>query len=486
MALFHLHVTQIDRSAGSSVMAAAAYRAGEKLYSEYYGETNDYSRRRGVVLSDILLPDYAPAEYKDRATLWNALEKVERRKDAQLAYSFDIAMQNELTMEENIELAQRFLKEQFVAKGMIVDYAVHLPDKKDGIQNPHFHVLCPIRPVRKNGKWGYKQHTKYRLDENGNRIIGANGKTERVTIPTTDWGSPETLEAWRKVWADMVNAKFEEKGLNCRIDHRSNERRGLEEIPTVHEGVAVRQMEARGIKTDKGELNRWIKSTNMMLTALRKKIAALLSWIAELKERLSRPQPPTLADLLNRYYTARNAGAWSQRAKINNLKEHARIVNLLSKLGIFTVEDLRARVEEKADSVDKLRVSVNAKSKRAKELNDRLNMVSDYAALKTIFDEMNAIKWKGRREKFRTEHDSELRRFYMVRRKLNELCPDGKYPEAEWKAELAKVQKEREDEYARFKAMREEMNEILKIQHRIDDAARQMEQERNQTRTEVR
>ena len=486
MALYHFHVTQVARSAGSSVVAAAAYRAGEKLRDEYYGEIHDYSHKGGVVFSEIILPDYAPAEYKDRATLWNAVEKAERRKGAQLAYSFDIALQNELTMEENIELAQRFLKEQFVSKGMIVDYAIHLPDKKDGIQNPHFHVLCPIRPLNKNGKWGYKQHTIYRQDENGNRVIGANGKPERMTVPTTDWGTPETLEAWRRAWADMVNARFKEKGLDIRIDHRSNERRGLEEMPTVHEGVAVRQMESRGVKTDKGELNRWIKSTNAMITALRKKLAALLDWIAELKERLSRPQPPTLMELLNRYYAGRNAGAWSQKARVNNLKQQARIVNFLMEHDIATVEDLRTHVETQADRVDKLRVSVNAKSKRAGELKDLLQLAADFKSLKPVFDELNAIKWKGKREKFKTEHDSELRRFYAVRRKLKERFPDGKYPEEVWKKELLKVQKEREDEYQRYKAMQEEMKELWKIKQYIDDAARQMEQERIQRSAETR
>ena len=375
-------------------------------------------------------------------------------------------------MEENIELAQQFLKERFISKGMIADYAIHLPDKKDGIPNPHFHVLCPIRPVEKNGKWGYKQHTIYQQDENGNRIIGSNGKPERVTIPTTDWGSPETLEAWRKAWADMVNARFVEKGLDCRIDHRSNERRGLEEIPTVHEGVAVRQMEARGMKTDKGELNRWIKSNNMMISALRKKLTALLDWIAELKKRISQSQPPALTDILNRYYSARNAGAWSQKAKINNLKEHARIVNNLFDLGITSVENLRSYVEVQADKADKLRVSVNEKSKRTKELKELLQLVSDYKSLKPVFDEMNAVKWKGRREKFKSEHDSELRRFYAVRRKLKQQCPDEKYPEEIWKKELVNVQKEREDEYQRYKVMRKNMKELWKIKQCIDDAVR--------------
>ena len=156
MALFHLSVTQTKRSAGQSAIASAAYRAGERLYSEYYGEYSDYTRKGGVICSDILLPSHAPKEYADRQTLWNAVEKAERGKNAQLAYSFDIALQNEFSLEENIALARQFLLENFVSRGMVVDFAVHQPDREDGgIPNPHFHVLCPIRPIeQKRGKDG--------------------------------------------------------------------------------------------------------------------------------------------------------------------------------------------------------------------------------------------------------------------------------------------------------------------------------------------
>jgi len=172
LALFHLHVTQVKRSAGQSVVTSAAYRAGEKLYSEYYGEVSDYTHKGGVVCTDILLPPQAPNQYQDRATLWNAVEKAERGKKAQLAYSFDIALQNEFSLEENIALARQFVSEQLVGRGMIADFAIHQPDKEDGgIPNPHFHVLCPIRPIEPDGKWGCKQRRRYRLDEDGNRII---------------------------------------------------------------------------------------------------------------------------------------------------------------------------------------------------------------------------------------------------------------------------------------------------------------------------
>ena len=214
-------------------MAAAAYRSGEKLRSEYYGEDSDYTRKGGVICSEILLPSHAPPEYADRETLWNAVEKVEKNAKAQLAYSFDIALQNEFSMEENIDLARQFLLEQFVSRGMVVDFAVHSPDKEEGgIQNPHFHVMCPIRPVEPDGRWGNKQRRKYVLDEDGNRIRDEAGNYVFNAVPTTDWGSPETLEAWRQTWAELCNAKFAEQGLDCRIDHRSFERQGVEQIPT--------------------------------------------------------------------------------------------------------------------------------------------------------------------------------------------------------------------------------------------------------------
>ena len=204
IALFHFHVTQIKRSTGQSAVAAAAYRSGEKLHSEYYGEDSDYTRKGGVICSEILLPAHAPPEYADRETLWNAVEKVERGKKAQLAYSFDIALENEFSMEENINLARQFLLEQFVRRGMIVDFAVHSPDKEDGgISNPHFHVMCPIRPTEPDGKWGNKQRREYVLDEDGNRIPDGTGDYVFNAVPTTDWGSPETLEHWRQTWAEL-------------------------------------------------------------------------------------------------------------------------------------------------------------------------------------------------------------------------------------------------------------------------------------------
>lgn len=176
MALYHFSVSQIKRSAGQSVLAAAAYRASERLYSEYYDEISDYTREGGVLHTEILLPAHAPECFRDRATLWNAVEAAERHPKAQLAYSFDIALQNELSLNENIELARAFVQKEFVDRGMIADLAIHSPDKAGGIPNPHMHVMTTMRPLNPDGSFAPKQRREYVLDASGNRIRGSDGR----------------------------------------------------------------------------------------------------------------------------------------------------------------------------------------------------------------------------------------------------------------------------------------------------------------------
>jgi len=478
LALFHFHVTQIKRSAGQSIVTSAAYRAGEQLYSEYYGEVSDYTHKGGVVCTDILLPPHAPAEYRDRATLWNAVERAERGKKAQLAYSFDIALQNEFSMEENIALARQFVSEQLVGRGMIADFAIHQPDKKDdGIPNPHFHILCPIRPLDENGKWGCKQHRRYRLDKDGNRIIGEDGKALFDAVPTTDWGDPATLEEWRRVWAEMVNAKFEEKGLMCRVDHRSYERQGLDLPPTIHEGVAVRQMEAKGIATDKGDFNRWVRKARDLLRNIRKKIADLNNWIKAAKDELSKPQALDLAALLTAYYEGRNAGTWSYSAKFGNLKSFSQAVNYLTERGITTLEDLEAHIAAQSERTEGINTSMKAKRTRLNELKELLRLVDLYRDTRPIYDKWKGIKWKGQQKKFELEHENELRTFHMTRRKLDKhRSPAGKIPVHVWEQEQARLEREYAAEYEQYKPIQADLRRLQQVKRCADTALRRQDQ----------
>lgn len=446
-------------------MASAAYRAGEKLHSEYYGEDSDYTNKGGVIYSEIILPPHVPRKYADRETLWNAVEKAEKGKKAQLAYSFDISFQNEFTQEENIALARQFLTEHFVSRGMVVDFAVHEPEKEEGgINNPHFHFLCPIRPIKQNGKWGLKQKREYVLDENGNRIPDGKGDYVFNAIPTTDCGSAKTLEFWREQWAVMCNAKFEEKGLDVRIDHRSYERQGVELLPTRHEGPTVRAMEKKGIKTEKGEFNRWIRRTNAFIRDLRKSLTALLESIKEIKAELDKPQSDHVIIPLQRYFDMRNAKAYSQTARVNTLKELNSMVNYLKAHKIYTIEDLESRVSTLKSTVDELKVTMDKEISRMKEIRKVPEYLSTLRELKPIVDGLQKIKFDKAKTKYKAEHEKELKQYYAVRRKFLELCPDGKYDGKLLGKEYAALEQAHAETYAKYKAIREEHRRIWEIQ----------------------
>lgn len=429
-----------------------------------------------MIASEIMLPPHAPEIYLDRATLWNAVESCEKHPKAQLAYSFDIAMQNELTLEENMELARKFVQEQFVAKGMIADLAFHSPEKEDGgIPNPHFHVMTTMRPLNPDGTWGQKQRREYLLDEDGNRIRDKNGDYMFNAVHATDWHEPETLEHWREQWAAAVNTKFEEKGLDVRIDHRSYVRQGLDLIPTVHEGANVRQMEAKGIRTEKGELNRWIKATNRLMQDVRKKIKALFVWMAEVKEELSKPQTPSLADLLIAYYNQRNAGAWSNKARTGNLKQFVETVNYLTENKLLTLEDLQERLSSVSEEFEALSGSMKKKSARIKELQELIREGENYQRLKPVHTELNNIKFKKQREKFETSHDAELRLFYAARRILKEKLDGKPIALKAWKQEYAQLKTEYAELSPQHKPLREEVIRLRQVQNAVDTALRRRE-----------
>ena len=485
LSLYHFHVKQIKRSEGRSAVAAAAYRAGEKLYSNYYGEDADYTKKGGVICSEILLPPHAPKEFADRETLWNAVEKIEQHPKAQLAYSFEIALQTEFPMEENIELARRFLLEQFVSRGMTVDYAVHLPDPKEGgIPNPHFHFLCPIRPFNPDGTWGAKQRREYVLDENGNRVRDDAGHYVFNAVPTTDWGRPETLEYWRQAWAELCNAKFAEKNLDCRIDHRSYERQGLDVVPTVHEGPAVREMEAKGILTDKGELNRWIRRINSMRRNITAMLSELIAAIREINRELKAPKEPTLVDLITDYYSGRNAGAWSVYAKVGNLKNMSQLVNYVRENNLRTVADLEARVSAQQEKLDARTAACKSIEARMKETSEFLRQAQNYADTKPVYDEWYRIKFKGKKDKFKEEHESELRKYYAAERRLKPHFHDGKLPLTKWRKEVAELESEYASEQKAMDVLRDDVRNLRQVTLAVKGATNDTRQlhEQNKTR----
>ena len=246
----HNEITIVQRSQRQSAVAAAAYQSGEKLFCEYDQQVKHYPEKRGIVHNEILLPANAPQEYTDRNTLWNAAEAVEKQWNSQLARRWVLTIPREIPPDQYAVLVREFCEQQFVSKGMIADFAIHDPHPPG--HNPHAHVLLTMRAMDEHGKWLPKSRKVYDLDENGERIKLPSGRWKSHKEDTVDWNDQKYCEIWRHEWEVIQNRYLEANDRPERVDLRSYARQGLDIIPTVHEGAAVRQMEKRGIQTNIG------------------------------------------------------------------------------------------------------------------------------------------------------------------------------------------------------------------------------------------
>ena len=290
LAIFHCQIKIISRGKGKTATAAAAYRSGTKIVDDEFGETHDYTRKGGVVFSEILLCVNAPSTYSDRQILWNEVQKIEKQKNAQLCREVEVALPIEFPRDEQIEVVREYIKKNFTDKGMIADWSLH--DKSDG--NPHAHILLTMRPLKQNGEWGAKRKDSYALDDNGNRIpvidpktgkqkIGARGRKmwERISIQSTDWNDQTKAEEWRKSWADICNEHL--KG-QAHIDHRSYARQGKEQLPMLHESYAARKIVKRGGYSYIVEYNEQVRKFNRERELIDKGIAEVQNELKQLEQ----------------------------------------------------------------------------------------------------------------------------------------------------------------------------------------------------------
>ena len=194
IAIYHWNIGIVSRGKGKSAVAAAAYRSGEKLTNEWDGMTHDYTRKGGVVHTEIMLPPHAPPSFSDRSTLWNSVELYEKAGNAQLAREIDAALPIELSREEQIRLVREYCSSQFVSRGMCVDYAIH--DTDSG--NPHCHIMLTMRPLNERGAWAAKSKKEYDLDENGERIRLPSGRYKTHKVDLTGWNDKDNTLLWRK------------------------------------------------------------------------------------------------------------------------------------------------------------------------------------------------------------------------------------------------------------------------------------------------
>ena len=335
MAIYHLEAKVVSRGNGRSAVAASAYLNCSKMLNDYDGVQHDFTRKKGLIWQDVFLPEFAPPEWKDRSVLWNAVEKNEKTKDSRLAREFVPALPIELTPAQWQELLTDFIQNNFVADGMCADVAVHDPYLPG--HNPHAHIMVTVRPLDEKGHWQYKTEKEYLCVRNGEKrgFTAAEFKAaqadgwekqypykvgrKKVYLPPSKaekhgyervskypkstkygrqnpiserWNSEEQLVEWRKAWADAANRYLERYGHEERIDHRSHAERGLDEQPTIHEGVFARSLERQGVISDRCEINRQIKADNALLhelkAAVRKLAQAVKNTIPALAEAMER------------------------------------------------------------------------------------------------------------------------------------------------------------------------------------------------------
>ena len=493
IAIYHCNISIVSRGKGKSAVAAAAYRSGEKLTNEWDGMTHDYTRKGGVVHTEIMLPPHAPPSFSDRSTLWNSVELYEKAGNAQLAREIDAALPIELSREEQIRLVREYCSSQFVSRGMCVDYAIH----DTGKGNPHCHIMLTMRPLDERGAWAAKSQKEYDLDENGERIRLPSGRYKTHKVDLTGWNDKGNTLLWRKAWADFTNDFLERNGSPERIDHRSNAERGIDEIPTVHMGVAACQMEKKGIATEKGELNRSIQKANRLIREIRAQIGKLKEWIADLfKARETAPeqpsQSPDLANLLMKYLSVQReksrkySQSWQRQHAADELKTVAKAVGYLSEHGISTLAELDATLSSVSDQADAIRAGMKTAEKRMKELQKLIEYGKNYTEYKPIHDELKKLKngWTSKRDKYEETHRAELTLWNAASRYLHANLPKGtkSLPIAEWEKEYATLSGQRTAEYTKLKETRAEVAELHNIRKCVDIALKADQPEQTRTK----
>ena len=482
MVIYHLSIKIISRGKGKSAVAAASYRSGEKIKNEYDGIVHDFTRKGGIAHREILLPQNAPQEFSDRGTLWNSVEKIEKSKNSQLAREIEIALPKELNREKQIELVREYVKENFVKVGMCADIAVH--DKNDG--NPHCHIMLAMRPLNEDTTWGAKSKKEYILDKNGEKVKLKNGNYKTRKIDTVDWNEQEKAEQWRKAWADITNKYLEENSIQEKVDHRSYQRQGIEQIPTIHLGVSASQMEKKGITTDRGNINREIKYQNKILKEITRRIKALLNWIrgigkeekAEI-ENIKSTLPPK-ENLLSVF-----ENLIRKKADSNNtdLEKYVESYQFLKEKNIASLSELKESITDLRDKNYKTTRAIKDNEKKIDVKVQLIDQAEKYLKHKDTYKVYTKLK-KNKQDTFYNEHTAEIILFESAKKYLKEHLGESKTLNiSKWKLEVITLRKEKDSLYSQIIDMRKEVERAEKVKICIEwlqEHSKQLAQSKNQ------
>jgi hypothetical protein len=358
VAIYHFSVKIISRSKGSSSIASAAYRSGQKLEDERTGLIHDYTRKTGVEYNEILAPESATECGNNRKDLWNTVEASEKRKDAQLAREINAALPIELNKDQQIELINGYVKESFVDKGMIADISIH--DNNKG--NPHVHIMLTTREITEKGF----------------------GKKNR------EWNKKENIDQWREQWAVHTNRSLEKCGFKERVDHRTLKEQGIDRIPEIHVGVHANAMEKKGMETERGNLNREIKELN------NKRVIAIDEYRELFKKKIQKQK-----DTAQRYSNlteGEKADVISAEKIIGRPQDYKNSNEILSKLNELKTEKFRDikyledKVRSTENRINDIKNNLSWIKNAENELNNIPKILGIYRDRKRLKDLRNDIE----------------------------------------------------------------------------------------------
>ena len=484
---FHFSVNIISRGKGKSAVASAAYISGEKIKNEWDGVTHDYTKKQGVISKEIFLPDHAPKEYKDRKTLWNSVELFEKNSNAQLARNFIISLPKELSIEENKKMIEEYIQTNFVKEGMIVDLAIH-DESREGNQNIHAHIMTIVRPINEDGTWGQKSKKEYILDEKGEKILNKNGKPKTRKVELTSWNDKGNVEKWRENFSDLCNKYLAKNKIEKRVDHRSFKRQGIKQIPTIHLGASASAMERKGIRTEKGDINREIKKQNELLKNIGNEIKKITSWLVGFKDKLkesykeykdqSKKQIENESGLFNLYeylsfyqeMQENNRAELSFYGKRNkaiyDLKRYASGINYLRENKIKTISDLQGHINNLRSKNSDIYKTIKENSQKIEDLNKCLVYAKTVRKTKATYQEYENKKIF--KESFYKNNQKEIDQHIRARNLIEKISGKKNLREKEWLGEIKNLEDEISKLNTESEKIRERYKEINHIKYAVE------------------
>ena len=483
---FHFNISMISRGKSKSAVASAAYISCEKIKNEWDGEVHDYHNKKGLLHSEIFLPEHVPKEFKDRSYLWNSVELNEKASNAQLARNFIIALPKELSFEENKKLITDFIQENFVSKGMIADLAIHDRTSEDN-NNIHAHIMTTLRPINEKGEWQAKSKKEYVLDEKGEKIKLKSGNYKTRKIELTDWNNKGNAEKWRKNFASLCNQYLEKNHQEKRVDHRSYKRQGIEEIPTIHMGASASALEKKGIETDKGNINREIKKHNSLVKAIKNKIKEITSWIDGLLGNLQakydeykqtkKDELENKAELFNLYeYISiyneiqgekiKNLSYYGQIKKGNvDLKRFVKAIYYLKDNHLQTIADLQGKVFELAKQSKKISGDIQEKTQRIKDLNRCFICADIIKENKAVYQEYKDKTFL--KDKFYNSHKDEIENYKKARKTIEKFTGTSAIKSSDWQKGISSLESQIQDLTKNKAKVQDEFKQIDHIKYAV-------------------